>query len=78
MQAPSEFKDRLREALEGYSRTEVCERIGKSLRAMTGWLSGANQPLVGTVIDLCLVINVSPNWLLLGIGRRRLPRRGAA
>ena len=71
----SEFKDRLREALKGHDRQEVCDKIGRSLRAMTGWLNGANEPLASTVAALCLTLKVDADWLL---GLRHRPKRRKA
>ena len=61
---PTEFKDRLRVALVGYDRRDVLNEIGKSKRAMTGWLNGQNEPLASTVADLCFALDISADWLL--------------
>lgn len=58
-----------------YNRQAVCDKIGKSLRAMTGWLNGSNEPLASTVAALCQVLGVSADWLL---GLSADPRRRAA
>jgi len=71
-----QFSHRLRLALRGHNRLEVCAAIGKSRRAMTGWLNGSNQPLAGTLAALCEVLNVSPSWLLGFTTMRRPLRRG--
>jgi len=68
----TDFATRLRLALAGHNRQAVCDKVGKSLRAMTGWLNGSNQPLASTVADLARVLGVSGDWLL-GLSRRRKP-----
>ncbi len=64
MPGSPEFRHRLRQAIEGYNRKEICEAIGMSMRALVAWLSGDNQPLASTVADLCRVLDISADWLL--------------
>lgn len=65
-----EFPERLRLAVAGYDHQEIVDWIGKSRRALTGWLAGSNEPLASTVADLCEALDVSADWLL-GLSDKR-------
>jgi transcriptional regulator with XRE-family HTH domain len=66
------FVDRLREAIGDRTHRQVCAAIGKSRRALTGWLAGENQPTVRTIVALCRTLDVSADWLL---GLQAAPRK---
>ena len=68
------FPDRARAAIpDEWTRQEVADEIGFSLRALMAWLSGKNLPVSGALVRFCLFTGSSADYLL-GL-RDTKPRR---
>lgn len=68
------MKERLKEIMDerGMNAVELAERIGASPRAVQMWLVGKRQPSSGYLKKICIVLNVSADYLLgIRIVRRK-------
>lgn len=62
------FSDRLGIAIaqSGYSQSEVAKRIGCTYVNLHKWLIGAYMPNAYYLGKICVLCEVSADWLLLG------------
>lgn len=83
----SSLSDRLREALADCAKTTTEKRnqawlsrkVGISTAAMTKWFNGATQALEGeNLIKAAKAMNVNPEWLATGKGRKDAVALGPA
>ena len=64
MSTSTKFPERLKIALEGYDKRDICYNLGKTDRSLRSWLAGENLPMAGVIADLCRLLEVSADWLL--------------
>lgn len=65
MELVSDFKTRLKEALEekGNNYTDFAKELGVSKQTISAWLKGERSPKSPTATQVALKLNVSPAWL---------------
>ena len=65
MELVSDFKTRLKEALEekGKNYTDFAKELGVSKQTISAWLKGERSPKSPTATQVALKLNVSPAWL---------------
>lgn len=63
MKLVSSFKDRLKEASDGRSLTEIAASIGLSKQAISAYITGTRVPKRPTVVALANLLNVDVCWL---------------
>lgn len=61
-----EFSERLREALDkkGMSQAELARRIGRDRRIVNCYCQGERYPSIGAFYMICVVLDVSADYLL--------------
>ena len=60
-------------AAEYPSRDDFAHAIGMSRTAVYAWIDCQRHPQANSLMRICILLNVNPNWLLLGIGPKRPP-----
>jgi HTH-type transcriptional regulator, cell division transcriptional repressor len=70
---------RARDAL-GLSTAQLARRLGVQTATISAWETDRSQPRANRLSMLAGVLNVSPSWLLYGVGTApgRHPARGRA
>lgn len=48
------------------SQSSFAREIGVSPQTLSAWFSGRNAPSVDAVVRMCVVLGVSPSWLITG------------
>ena len=46
------------------SRNEVAKFMGITRQTIAGWETDVNLPSAKYLVELCLILNTDPNWLL--------------
>lgn len=59
---------RLREARKrgGYTQKELAQKIGAKHNSVSNWENGLNMPDPATIECICNVLDITPNYLLMG------------
>ncbi len=62
------FSERLAQAVfdSGLSNTEISRRIGRERKSIYGYMRGDVQPDAYVLAKLCVILNVSADYLLFG------------
>jgi hypothetical protein len=55
------------------SRDAFAHAVGMSRGVVYAWIDCKRHPQANSLIRICILLNVHPNWLLLGIGPKRPP-----
>lgn len=65
MTTKREFGKRLKLAREKQElmQKDVAEYVGLTPNAIGNWEQGLSYPSAGLIVDLCVALKVSPNWL---------------
>jgi transcriptional regulator with XRE-family HTH domain len=53
------------------SRMAFANAVGVSRAAVYAWTGCQRHPQADSLMRICILLNVQPNWLLLGIGPKR-------
>lgn len=62
----------------GLSITELARRLGVKNSTLQAWESDRSQPRANRLAMLAGILNVSPSWLLYGVGQSPSDESGAA
>lgn len=46
-----------------FTQEELANRLGKSKNVISNWERGDNKPDAGTIEEICLIFNISPNQI---------------
>lgn len=60
-------------AAEYPSRDAFAHAVGMSRCVVYAWIDCKRHPQANSLMRICILLNVHPNWLLLGIGPKRPP-----
>lgn len=68
----SSFASRLKEATTdaGLTMGAVSQKVGVARSSASAWYNGQNAPAHVKLLDLAKILNVTPEWLLFGIGEK--------
>jgi len=55
------------------SREAFGHAVGMSRGVVYAWIDCQRHPQANSLMRICILLNVWPNWLLLGIGPKRPP-----
>lgn len=58
---------------EHTGRNAFAEAVGMSRTVVNAWIDCQRHPQANSLMRICILLNVHPNWLLLGIGPKRPP-----
>lgn len=66
------FASRLKEATTdaGLTMGAVSQKVGVARSSASAWYNGQNAPAHVKLLDIAKVLNVTPEWLLFGIGEK--------
>lgn len=59
-----DFKEILKELLQGTSQSALAEKIGVKQSQISEWLKGKAKPGYDTLKQICIGLSVSPAYLL--------------
>ena len=60
------FKENLKTALQnnGLSQAQLAEKLGTTQQTVSRWINGINEPDFTTLLEICKILNETPNSLL--------------
>lgn len=60
------FKENLKAALQNnnMSQMQLSEKLGTTQQTVSRWVNGINEPDLSTLIEICKILNETPNSLL--------------
>jgi len=73
MKIVSTFADRLREAANGMSATEIADKIGISKQSVSAYLLGTRKPKRLALLSIAEILSVDPAWLM-GYDADKMPQ----
>lgn len=60
------FKENLKAALQNnnMSQMQLSEKLGTTQQTVSRWVNGINEPDLSTLIEICKILNETPDSLL--------------
>ena len=58
------FRERIESRRGGITQKEYAKWLGVPHTTYTNWINGVSSPKAEAIIDICLKLNVSADWLL--------------
>ncbi len=60
------FQNNLSHALKAskLSQTQLAEKLGTTQQTVSRWLNGINEPDLSMLVEICKILNETPNSLL--------------